>query len=123
MRERARLEEKLEQVQADLEEASRSFSASVDSVADALGSRDTSRVTAAKETMQLSGETLGRLGEEERTLQRRLDHLATAELSRAATKAAKSASRAAWASFWVALFAMIAWTAAMFMSTVVYTAR
>lgn len=123
MPERARLEERLKQVHADLEKASRSFDASVNTVADLLGSKDAKRVSAAKEAMYLWSDAVRTLSEEERALQRRLDYLTSRELTLGAAKAVRSASRAAWAAFWVTVFAMIGWTTATFLTTLTHVVR
>lgn len=118
MPERVRLEDKLKKVQSDLEEASSSFEASVETLSSLLGSKDASRIMAAKESMQLWSDAVRTLSEQERVLQRRLVYLSTTDLTRSANKALKSSSRAAWATFFVTVFAMIAWTAAVFITTV-----
>lgn len=117
MPERGLLEDKLIQVQSDLDEASKSFETSVDALGALVGSKDTAGISAAKEAMQLWSEAVRTLSERERGLQRRLTHTTTRELSRSASKAVRSASRAAWAAFWVTAFAMIGWTVALFLAT------
>jgi hypothetical protein len=117
MPERGRLEDSLKQVQSDLDEASKSFEASVDALGALVGSKDTARINAAKDAMQLWSDAVRTLSERERALQRRLTHATTIELSRSASKAVRSASRAAWAAFWVTAFAMIGWTVAFFIAT------
>lgn len=127
MRDRVRLEDRLEdeltRVQQDLEKASKSFDAAVESLASLLGSKDVERITAAKESMQLWSDAVRTLSEKERVLQRRLAYQTTRDLSRTATKAVRSASRAAWAAFWVTVFAMLAWSAATYMPTLVDVSR
>lgn len=105
-------------VQSDLDNASDSFGSSVETLSSLLGSKDPHRITEAKETMQLWSETVRTLSEQERVLQRRLMHATTRELTLSAAKATRSSSRAAWATFMVAVFAMVAWTAAVFISSV-----
>jgi hypothetical protein len=108
MPERAALEERLQKVQADLDEATRSFEASVEMLGTLLGSNDGARITATKDQMHLWSDAMRSLAEEERTINRRLDHLASKELAHSAMKAVRSASRAAWATFWVAVLAIVA---------------
>jgi hypothetical protein len=123
MRDRVRLEDRLEdeltRVQTDLEKASKSFDSAVESLAGLLGSKDVARITAAKESMQLWSDAVRTLSEKERVIQRRLAYQTTRDLSRSATKAVRSASRAAWAAFWVTVLAMVAWSAATYMPTIV----
>ena len=118
MPERDRLEDKLKKVQSDLEKALSSFESSVETLSSLLGSNDATRITAAKESMQLWSDAVRTLSEQERVLQRRLVYQSSRELTRSATRAVKSSSRAAWATFWVTVFAMIAWTSAMYVTTV-----
>jgi hypothetical protein len=123
MTERARLEERLEQIQGDLDKASHAFESAVGTLTDLLGSKDAARISEEKDALQLWSETLRSRAEEQRTVQRRLEYLTTRDLARSATTAARSASRAAWATFWVALFAMIASTTATIMAAIVSNAR
>lgn len=106
-------------VQADLDKASGSFRSSVEQLSSLLGTADANRILAAREEMQLWSEAVRTLSEQERVLQRRLTHVMTRELSLSAAKVTRSSSRAAWASFLVTLFALIAWTATVFVATVV----
>ncbi len=103
--------------------ASNSFEASVDELAELLGSKDASRISAAKDAMHMWSEAVKTHAEKERALQRRLVYLTTRELSQSAAKSVRSASRATWSTFWVVVFAMIAWTAATFMAVLVYGTR
>jgi hypothetical protein len=108
MSERARLEVQLEQIQGDLDKASHAFESSVETLTELLGSRDTTRISAEKDALQLWSETLRTRAEEQRAIQRRLEYLTSRDLTRGAIAAARSCSRAAWATFLVALFAMVA---------------
>lgn len=123
MPERAALEDDLKRVQSDLDKASHTLEVSVEAFGELLGSRDVSQVNAAKDAMQMAGERLRLLTEEERSLQARLDQLAATELTRAAARAARSASRAAWATFWAAVFTVIAATTVTVMALLVSNAR
>ena len=123
MPERAGLEEKLERVRSDMDNASQSFEASVETLAGLLGSKDVTRISAAKDALNLWGDALRSLSEEERAIQRRLDYLTSRDLSHSAMKAVKSASRAAWATFWIAIVAILASTTAAVIATVTYLAR
>ena len=123
MTERGRLEDQLTRIQGDLDKASHAFESSVDTLTELLGSGDTTAINTAKDAMQMWGETVRSRTEEQRALQRRLEHLTSAELTHGAIRAARSASRAARATFWVAVFAMVASTAATIMAALVATAR
>lgn len=123
MPERATLEDRLEKIQADLKKAQRSFETSVESLAEILGSEDRARISAAKDSMHLWNDALRNLTEEERSIQRRLDYLTSKELSHSAMKAVKSSSRAAWATFWIALLAIIASTTAAVVAALAYMAQ
>lgn len=112
MADRAQLEEQLVRVEADLDKASHAFEASVQSLAELLGTKDAVRITAAKDSMHLWSETVRSLSEEQAALQRRLEYLTTSELTRGAVAAVKSSSRATWATFWVAVLAMAVTTTA-----------
>jgi len=122
MTERARLEEQLQKVQGDLDKASQAFESCVQTLQGLLGSRDTVRISAEKDAMQLWSETIRVRTEEQRAIQQRLEYLTATELARGATVAARSTSRAAWSTFWVALFAMVACTAAAVMAAVIGSA-
>lgn len=113
----------MEKIQGDLDKASHAFESSVQTLTDLLGTKDVARISAEKDAMQLWSETLRSRTEEQRAIQRRLEHLTTRELTRGAISAARSSSRAAWATFWVALFAMIASTTATIMAAVIASAR
>src|SRR5262245_7746333 len=119
MTERARVEEQLRKIQEDLDKASQAFESCVQTMQGLLGSRDTVRISAEKDAMQLWSEAIRVRTEEQRALQQRLDYLTATELTRGATVAARSTSRAAWATFWVALFAMVTSTTAAVMATVI----
>jgi hypothetical protein len=122
MTERARLEEQLRKTQGDLDTASQAFESCVQNLQGLLGSRDTVRISAEKAAMQLWSETIRVRTEEQRAVQHRLEYLTAIELTRGATVAARSTSRAAWATFWVALFAMVTATTAAVMAAVVTSA-
>jgi len=122
MTERARLEEQLHRVQGDLDKASQAFESCVQTLQGLLGSRDTVRISTEKDAMQLWSETIRVRTEEQRAIQQRLEYLTATELARGATVAARSTSRAAWSTFWVALFAMVASTAAAVMAAVIASA-
>jgi len=122
MTERARLEDQLHKIQGDLDKASQAFESCVQNLQGLLGSRDTGRIAAEKDEMQLWGETIRVRTEEHRAIQQRLEYLTATELTRGATVAARSTSRAAWATFWVALFAMVCSTTAAVMAAVVASA-
>lgn len=119
MTERTRLEEQLQKVQADLDKASAAFESSVQALQELLGSKDAARINAEKDAMQLWSETIRARTEEQRSLQQRLEYVTATELTRGATVAARSTARAAWATFWVALFAMVATTTAAVMAAVI----
>ncbi|MPZ63761.1 MAG: hypothetical protein GEU93_21310 [Propionibacteriales bacterium] len=121
MTERARLEEQLKKTEGDLDRAAHAFGSSVETLAELLGTKDVVRINAAKDTMQTWNETVTSLTQEQHAIQRRLEHLNTRELSQHAIRAARSASRAARATFWVALFAMLACTTATIMAAVIVT--
>ena len=123
MTERTRLEDRLEQIQGDLDKASHAFESSVETLTDLLGSKDATRISAEKDALQLWSETLRSRAEEQRAVQRRLEYLTTRDLARSAITAARASSRAAWATFWVALFAMVASTTATIMAALVSNAR
>jgi len=123
MAERARLEEQLGKIQSDLDKASFSFESAVQTLAELLGTRDVPRINAAKDAMQMWSETVRSLSEEQRAIQSRLEYLTSRELTRGAINAAKSSSRAAWATFWVALLAMITSTTAAVMAAVIASTR
>ncbi len=123
MTERARLEDRLEWTQGELDKASHAFESSVQTLTDLLGSKDTTRISAEKDALQLWSETLRTRTEEQRAIQRRLEFLTSRDLTRGAIAAARSSSRAAWATFWVALFAMVASTTATIMAAVVSNTR
>lgn len=116
MTERARLEDRLAKIQTDLDKASHSFESSVETLAELLGTKDAARIGAAKDAMHMWSETVRSLSEEQRATEQRLDRLITTELSQGALSAVRSSSRAAWATFWVALFAMTASTTATIMA-------
>jgi hypothetical protein len=80
------------------------------------------RITSEKDAMQLWSEAIRVRTEEQRSIQLRLEYLTAAELTRGATVAARSTSRAAWATFWVALLAMICATTAAVMAAIVASA-
>ena len=122
MTERAKLEEQLQKVQGDLDKASQAFESCVQNLQGLLGSRDAVRISAEQDAMQLWSETIRVRTEEQRAIQLRLEYLTATELTRGATLAARSTSRAAWATFWVALFAMVCSTAAAVMAAVVASA-
>ncbi|MGH3812163.1 MAG: hypothetical protein ACRDUV_06865 [Pseudonocardiaceae bacterium] len=123
MTERTRLEERLGKIDADLDQATSSFESAVETLAGLLGSKDTARITAAKDTMHLESETVRILGEEQRVIQHRLAHLITTELNQGAIRAVRSSSRAAWATFWIALIAMTLSTAAVVIAALTSSAR
>jgi hypothetical protein len=123
MTERANLEDQLNQIQGDLDKASHAFESSVETLTELLGTRDTERINAAKDAMQMWSEKVRILTEERRGTQRALEHLNTRELTRGAIGAARASSRAAWATFWVALFAMIASTTSTIMAAVIVSAQ
>jgi hypothetical protein len=103
MTERANLEDQLNQIQGDLDKASHAFESSVETLTELLGTRDTERINAAKDAMQMWSEKVRILTEERRGTQRALE--------------------AAWATFWVALFAMIASTTSTIMAAVIVSAQ
>jgi hypothetical protein len=72
--------------------------------------------------MQLWSETIRARTEEQRAIQQRLEYVTATELTRGAAVAARSTARAAWATFWVALFAMVASTTAAVMAAVIASA-
>ena len=119
MTERARLEEQLQKVQKELDKASHAFESSVQNLQGLLGSKDPVRIGAEKAAMQLWSEAIRVRTEEQSALQHRLEYLTATELTRGATMAARSTSRAAWATFWVALFAMVCSTTAAVMAAVI----
>jgi hypothetical protein len=94
----------------------------VETLTDLLGSKDATRIGAEKDALQLWSETMRTRTEEQRAIQRRLEYLTSRDLTRGAIAAARSSSRAAWATFWVALFAMVASTTATIMAAVVSNA-
>lgn len=111
--ERASVEDRLSQVRSDLDQAASSFDSSVTELSGLLGTTDTARFTATKDAMHLWSDAVRTLTEEERALQRRLDHLTSRELTHSALKAVRASSRAAWAAFWAGLVAMFVSTAAV----------
>jgi cell division septum initiation protein DivIVA len=119
MTERARLEEQLQKVQKELDKASQAFESSVQNLQGLLGSKDPVRISAEKAAMQLWSEAIRVRAEEQGALQHRLEYITATELTRGATMAARSTSRAAWAMFWVALFAMVCSTTAAVMAAVI----
>jgi predicted secreted protein len=122
MTERPALEERLKEIHDALAEASPTFETSVQAFSEVLGSRDAPRINAARDAMQTWSEMVKGLTEEQRAIQRRLEYLTTQQLTRDAIAATRASSRAAWATFWVALFGMVASTTAAIMAAVLATA-
>lgn len=123
MPKRVGLEDKLDQIRSELEKASQSFEESVQTLAGLLGSQDTARISAAKDAMHMWSDAIRTLTEEERAIQRRLDYQTSTELSHSALKAVKSASRAAWATFWIAVIAILASHASAMRPAVTFVAQ